>query len=211
MSNISKTSRNSVSIADIGEKSVQPAPETKKTTQTTTTTTTTTESTMETVQKHFCSPEIWIFIVIIIVIIVLCFFIAAGHMEWYDQINKWNWFANYWVLGVFFVIILIIMAYAAFLCYNYSEGATKAWVLMSFIAAVLLIFAWFVVLFNVKSFINAFWAALVLLFVTIWQTVLAFYVDARFGYCMLPYLILVIAMAGMSWHFNDMNQVDFTV
>lgn len=165
------------------------------------------DSTMEDLKNYFSSAEIWIFLVIAIIILILCFVMASMSLEWYSGLSKIDWAGNFWIMGIFLVLVVLILAYATFLAYITCPKNHKGFIMMTFIAVMLLTFGWFTVFFNAKSLLNAYYTSLFLLFASILLTYVVWQIDYRFGICTLPFLVFAIFMSGMSWHINDSNTI----
>uniref|UniRef100_A0A6C0AEJ8 Transmembrane protein n=1 Tax=viral metagenome TaxID=1070528 RepID=A0A6C0AEJ8_9ZZZZ len=219
MSNNNST-RRTINLSDIGKKSVDSSVETvtKKTVKTTdkdgdTVTQTVTESITEPtelkdhVTNQFCSPELWIFILSSIIVLVLCFLVAYSSLDWYEELNKWNWISNYIVIAIILVIVFIVMAYGAFVSYAASGGHGKHATLIVYLVVILASFAWFVVLFTYKDLEGAFNLSMLLLLFTIILTVMVFENAGSIGWCVVPFLIFNVFMIGATWNIKEMNEM----
>lgn len=158
-------------------------------------------------KEQLCRPEVWIFLIIAIVVLIICFYVAYDNKEWYSDLKKFSWTENLWVWGVILVLVLLVAGYCSFVSYIMGSQSMKMAILITFVAAMLGLLAWFWVFYKTKSLENAFYVSLILLFIAFLQIYLVWTVNPNAGYGLLPWALFSIFLVGITWSLDSQNTI----
>lgn len=159
-------------------------------------------------KSQIATMELWFFIIFAIIILIICFAIAYNEMTWYNDLNKYTWANNMWVIGIILVIVVLIFAYVSFAAYMKSaDSSMKYAIIITYTLSLFLLLVWFAVFFRMKQTANAWYLALFLLFLSFVQVYFIWSVDSSFGAGVVPYMLFMIFLSVIVWNIDTENTV----
>jgi tryptophan-rich sensory protein len=166
-----------------------------------------TKTSGEDIKNHLRGWPFWIFIIIAIIVLVITILLAKSESGWYNDLKKMSWAENMVVWAVLYCIVIILMAWCTSFAYCLADDTGKMYILTSFIAAIILIVITFVVFYRSKNLDVTFYLVMLLIAVSIFQTFVVWKYHAGSGIGMLPYVVFLIFVAGITYDISSKNSV----
>ena len=149
---------------------------------------------------------LWVYIIVAVIILIILFWIAGSASTYFNSLNKPTWTNAPAIWGTLMVIVVLILAYANFKAFRVANAAYRNNIIVTVIIQAILLIAWFWVFYKTENPMNAFYIALVLLLVTLWQLFVLYRVDPAAGWMALPFLVWLLLAIYVNWSISDTNR-----
>jgi tryptophan-rich sensory protein len=165
-----------------------------------------------TLRGQLCQRGLWVFIIIAIIVLVVLFYLARPAFccddgeSWWQELRGCSWGKSPALWAVLITLAVLLFAWGAFVAYSTTfHPMRRNMILAGFVLSMLVLIALFSIFFKVedgccttKGFPTALWLA-ILAVVLAFACLYPMWHNSVARLAMIPYLVLVIALAVYIW------------